>query len=95
MGLYDTQRQRLDAVTAALRDRELEHERARKMALEARLSSLEARLQPHFMFNTLNAISALIQETPTRPSGRWSAWPRSCASRSTPRSAGWCRWSTS
>jgi hypothetical protein len=64
MGLYDAQRRRLDAVTAALRDRELEHERARKMALEARLASLEARLQPHFMFNTLNAISALIQEDP-------------------------------
>jgi signal transduction histidine kinase len=64
MSLYDAQRRRLDAVTAALRDRELEHERARKMALEARLASLEARLQPHFMFNTLNAISALIQEDP-------------------------------
>src|SRR5438094_3383537 len=66
MGLYDTQRHRLDAVTAALRERELEHERARKMALEARLSSLEARLQPHFMFNTLNAISALIEEDPAQ-----------------------------
>jgi two-component system, LytTR family, sensor histidine kinase AlgZ len=64
MGLYDTQRRRLDAVTAALRDRELDHERARKTMLEARLASLEARLQPHFMFNTLNAISALIQEDP-------------------------------
>ncbi|HEV8586718.1 MAG TPA: histidine kinase [Methylomirabilota bacterium] len=64
MGLYDAQRQRLDAVTQALRERELEHERERKMALEARLSSLESRLQPHFMFNTLNAISALIQEDP-------------------------------
>jgi len=64
MGLYDAQRRRLDAVTTALRERELEHERARKMALEARLASLEARLQPHFMFNTLNAISALIQEDP-------------------------------
>ena len=64
MSLYDAQRRRLDAVTATLRDRELEHERARKMALEARLASLEARLQPHFMFNTLNAISALIQEDP-------------------------------
>jgi signal transduction histidine kinase len=64
MGLYDAQRHRLDAVTAVLRERELEHERARKMALEARLSALEARLQPHFMFNTLNAISALIQEDP-------------------------------
>jgi signal transduction histidine kinase len=64
MGLYDAQRRRLDAVTAALRDRELEHERARKSMLEAQLASLEARLQPHFMFNTLNAISALIQEDP-------------------------------
>lgn len=64
MGLYDVQRRRLEAVTAALRERELEHERARKTALEARLASLEARLQPHFMFNTLNAISALIQEDP-------------------------------
>src|SRR5438128_931794 len=64
LGLYDAQRRRLDAVTAALRERELEHERARKMALEARLASLEARLQPHFMFNTLNAISALIQDNP-------------------------------
>ena len=64
MGLYDTQRRRLDAVTAALRDRELEHERARKTMVEARLAALEARLQPHFMFNTLNSISALIQEDP-------------------------------
>ena len=64
MGLYDAQRRRLDAVTTALRARELEDERARKIALEARLASLEARLQPHFMFNTLNAISALIQEDP-------------------------------
>jgi two-component system, LytTR family, sensor histidine kinase AlgZ len=64
MALYDVQRRRLDAVTAALRERELDHERARKMALEARLASLEARLQPHFMFNTLNAISALIQDNP-------------------------------
>ena len=64
MSLYDTQRRRLDAVTLALRERELDHERARKMALEARLASLEARLQPHFMFNTLNAISALIQDDP-------------------------------
>src|SRR5438067_7605749 len=66
MALYDIQRRRLDAVTAALRERELDHERARKMALEARLGALEARLQPHFMFNTLNAISALIEEDPAQ-----------------------------
>ena len=66
MTLYEVQRGRLDAVTMELRTRELEHERARKMALEARLASLESRLQPHFLFNTLNAISALIQEDPDR-----------------------------
>jgi signal transduction histidine kinase len=64
MSLYEIQRRRLEAATLALRDRELEHERARKMALEAQLAALEARLQPHFMFNTLNAITALIDEDP-------------------------------
>jgi signal transduction histidine kinase len=62
--LYEAQRSRLAAVTLELRTRELEAERERKMALEARLASLESRLQPHFLFNTLNAISALIQEDP-------------------------------
>jgi two-component system, LytTR family, sensor histidine kinase AlgZ len=66
MILYERQRERLDALTLELRTRELEHERARKMALEARLASLEARLHPHFLFNTLNAISCLIQEDPDR-----------------------------
>src|SRR5262249_30701735 len=62
--LFESQRQRLAAVTLELRTRELERERDRKMALQAQLASLESRLQPHFLFNTLNAISALIQEDP-------------------------------
>jgi two-component system sensor histidine kinase AlgZ len=66
MTFYESLRGRLDMTTAELRIRELEHERAQKLALEARLSSLESRLQPHFLFNTLNAISALIQEDPDR-----------------------------
>ena len=64
MTLYEGQRRRLAAVTLELRERELERERDRKMALQAQLASLESRLQPHFLFNTLNAISALIQEDP-------------------------------
>ncbi len=64
MTLYEAQRVRLDAVRHELRARELDHERALKMAIEARLASLESRLQPHFLFNTLNAISALIQQDP-------------------------------
>ena len=79
MTLYESQRLRLDAVTLELRTRELEHERARKMALEARLASLESRLQPHFLFNTLNAISALIQEDPDQRRAHGGAAGRAAA----------------
>ncbi len=64
--IYESQRERLNAVTLELRTRELERERERKTALEARLSSLESRLHPHFLFNTLNAITELIHENPDR-----------------------------
>jgi two-component system sensor histidine kinase AlgZ len=63
---YATQRRRLEEATLALRTRELEAERARKAALEARLASLESRVHPHFLFNTLNAISALVHDDPDR-----------------------------
>src|SRR5262249_23982553 len=64
--IYETMRSRLEATTLELRTQELERERAQKLATEARLASLESRLQPHFLFNTLNSISALIQEDPAR-----------------------------
>jgi LytS/YehU family sensor histidine kinase len=66
MSVYEAQRSRVEALTLELRTRELEHERERKSALEARLSSLESRLHPHFLFNTLNAIAELIHENPDR-----------------------------
>jgi LytS/YehU family sensor histidine kinase len=61
---FEIFRHRLDAATIALRDRQLDQERARKLATEARLSSLQARVHPHFLFHTLNSISALIREDP-------------------------------
>ncbi|HMC62252.1 MAG TPA: histidine kinase, partial [Candidatus Solibacter sp.] len=57
---------RLHAATLELRTRQLDEERARKLATEARLTSLESRIHPHFLFNTLNSISALIREDPGR-----------------------------
>ena len=66
MSLYGQLRSQLEAATLELRTRELEQERTRKLALEARLSSLESRLHPHFLFNTLNAITALVHEDPAR-----------------------------
>lgn len=64
--VYEVMRARLEATTAALRAGEVERERVEKLAAEARLASLESRLHPHFLFNTLNAISALIPEDPAR-----------------------------
>jgi two-component system, LytTR family, sensor histidine kinase AlgZ len=57
---------RLQEARLELRTRQLEQERACKLASEARLSSLESRVHPHFLFNTLNSISALIREDPSR-----------------------------
>ena len=50
--LYETMRFKLDRAM-------LEEERAR-------FSSLESRIHPHFLFNTLNSISALIREDPRK-----------------------------
>ncbi len=46
--------------------KELERERALKLATEAQLASLESRIHPHFLFNTLNSISSLIPDDPAR-----------------------------
>jgi sensor histidine kinase YesM len=66
ISLYERLRGKLEATRQELRERELAAERARKLALEARLSSLESRIHPHFLFNTLNSISSLIQEDPAQ-----------------------------
>jgi two-component system sensor histidine kinase AlgZ len=50
-----------------LRARRAEHLalRERKAALEAQLQALQARTDPHFLFNSLNTVAGLIQENPT------------------------------
>jgi hypothetical protein len=61
---YQTLRYKLQATTLELRTRQVEQERAYKLLAEARLSSLESRIHPHFLFNTLNSIAALIPSNP-------------------------------
>jgi len=77
---YESMRARLRHAEAELGERRIREERARKLAAEAQLSSLESRLHPHFLFNTLNSVSALIQEDPQRAEemvGRLAALLRS------------------
>jgi sensor histidine kinase YesM len=63
---YELMRSRLEAATLAVRTKERDEAEARRAAIEAQLASLESRVQPHFLFNTLNSIASLI---PTDPRG--------------------------
>jgi two-component system LytT family sensor kinase len=50
----------------ALADREVQSVRLEAQATRARLDALAARLHPHFLFNALQSVSALIDEDPAR-----------------------------
>jgi len=63
---YASLRGRLQVAEQRLHARELAEERTHKLAAEARLRSLESRIHPHFLFNTLNSISSLIAENPSK-----------------------------
>jgi sensor histidine kinase YesM len=63
---YETLRHRLQDATLELRTRQVDQERANKLLVEARLSALESRIHPHFLFNTLNSIASLIPSDPKR-----------------------------
>jgi signal transduction histidine kinase len=66
MILIGTAKARLEATELTLKTQQLERERAEKLAAEAQLASLSSRVQPHFLFNTLNSISGLIREQPAQ-----------------------------
>jgi LytS/YehU family sensor histidine kinase len=61
---YEMMRKRLDVATLALRTKERDEADARRLAAEAQLASIESRVQPHFLFNTLNSIAALVHDDP-------------------------------
>src|SRR5262245_58007609 len=62
--VVETRRRRLDEATVALRTKERDEAEARRLAAEAQLASIESRVQPHFLFNTLNSIAALVHDDP-------------------------------
>jgi sensor histidine kinase YesM len=59
-------RGQLSEAQREMHTKEVETERAHKLASEARLASLESHIHPHFLFNTLNTISSLIETAPAR-----------------------------
>jgi LytS/YehU family sensor histidine kinase len=80
-------RGRLIAATLALRTKERDEAEARRFATEAQLASLESRVNPHFLFNTLNSIAALVRDDPAaaeRMTGQLAALMRSSLYQQTP-----------
>src|SRR5260370_30274518 len=77
---YASLRERVRQAEQKLHEKELSEERARKLAAEAQLRSLESRIHPYFLFNTLNSISSLITMNPVQAEqmvGRLAALLRS------------------
>ncbi len=46
---------------------------------EARLQALQARIRPHFLFNSINAVLSLVRGDPARAERRCRTWPISFA----------------
>ena len=63
---YEVAKGRREATELELQTQRLERERAEKLAAESQLASLTSRVQPHFLFNTLNSVSELIHKDPAR-----------------------------
>lgn len=57
---------RVQVMELELHKKQIAEERSRKLEAETRLRSLESWIHPHFLFNTLNSISALITLDPPR-----------------------------
>ena len=64
--LLESRREKIRVTELELKAQQLQRERAEKLAAEAQFASLSSRVQPHFLFNALNSISALIREDPAR-----------------------------
>jgi two-component system, LytTR family, sensor histidine kinase AlgZ len=85
--IVESLRSRLDAATLALRTKQRDEADARRVAAEAQLASLESRVHPHFLFNTLNSIAALIHDDPAgaeRMTGQLASLLRSSLDQQTP-----------
>jgi sensor histidine kinase YesM len=61
--MYFAQKERL---TAKIQEKELDMLRLREMKTQAELATLHSKINPHFLYNSLNSIASLIHEDPDK-----------------------------
>jgi sensor histidine kinase YesM len=66
MVVYEQMRQRLEKTLEQLKEKEVTEQRLLRLKTQAELSSLQARINPHFLFNSLNTIASLVTIDPKR-----------------------------
>lgn len=66
MMIYTLLHIRIDEKVERLRAAAEENEQLKRLESEARLASLQAKLNPHFLFNTLNSLAALVYDDPEK-----------------------------
>ena len=66
MVIYEQMRSRLEKTLARLKETEISEQRMLRLKTQAELASLQARINPHFLFNSLNTIASLVSIDPKR-----------------------------
>jgi sensor histidine kinase YesM len=63
---YENVRIKLDETASRLAEKEVQEQKLLRLKTEAELEALRAKVNPHFLFNTLNSIASLIPEDPQK-----------------------------
>jgi LytS/YehU family sensor histidine kinase len=66
---YQNVKENLDRAVARLAEKEILEQKLLRLKTEAELEALQARVHPHFLFNTLNSIASLIPVDPAKAEG--------------------------
>ncbi len=64
--LYFSLKESAEKMATMLKEKELQEERLTRSKVKAELDALQSKINPHFLFNTLNSIASLISENPQK-----------------------------